>query len=101
MEQGQPGDNFFFIYSGEAIVTKTQDDGEPEQVGTLKRGDYFGELALLTDQPRAATITAKGDVVCSCLSPQAFIRLLGPVKELLKRHAHLYAKYQYLEKAEN
>jgi cAMP-dependent protein kinase regulator len=95
VEQGQPGDQFFIIYSGEANVTKLDPETNEEiQVNTLKSGDYFGELALLTDQPRAATVTANGDVVCVSLNPQAFVRLFGPCMELLKRHAHLYSKYK-------
>ena len=37
------------------------------EVNRLRKGDYFGELSLLTDKPRAATVTAVGDVDCICL----------------------------------
>jgi len=63
------------------------------EVNRLHKGSYFGELALLTDKPRAATVTAVGDVECVCLDTKAFIRLLGPVTEILKRNAETYAKY--------
>jgi len=59
----------------------------------LHKGSYFGELALLTDKPRAATVTAIGDIECVALDTKAFIRLLGPVTEILKRNADTYAKY--------
>lgn len=53
IKQGDPGDEFFIIKSGEAIVYV---DGKEQ--GRLKAGQYFGENALLRNQPRNATITA-------------------------------------------
>jgi CRP-like cAMP-binding protein len=105
VEEGDPGDCFYIIVSGEVVITKKMkkpkqegedsgDESEEEvEVNRLSKGNYFGELALLTDKPRAATVTAVGDVECVCLNTQAFIRLLGPVTEILKRNAETYAKY--------
>jgi len=78
VEQGDEGDSFFIIVSGEAVVTKTitveNEDGttdeEVVEVNRLHKGDYFGELALLTNRPRAATVTAVGDVDCIRLTNQ-------------------------------
>jgi CRP-like cAMP-binding protein len=47
-------------------------------------------LALLTDKPRAATVVAKGDLKCVTLGKAAFIRLLGPVMDILKRNTANY-----------
>jgi CRP-like cAMP-binding protein len=57
--EGQGGVGFFVIESGEAIVTI---GGEERR--RLGAGDYFGEVALLTDSPRTATITAETDLRC-------------------------------------
>ena len=57
--EGQGGVGFFVIESGEARVTIGGKDRR-----TLGPGDYFGEVALLTDSPRTATITAETDLRC-------------------------------------
>ena len=59
VRQGSGGAAFFLIDSGEAAVSI---GGKPR--GTLKPGDYFGEIALIDGGPRAATITATSDLVC-------------------------------------
>ena len=55
--EGQGGIGFFVIEDGEARVTV---GGEERR--RLGPGDYFGEVALLTDSPRTATITAETDL---------------------------------------
>jgi CRP/FNR family transcriptional regulator, cyclic AMP receptor protein len=57
--EGQGGVGFFVIENGEARVTI---GGQERR--TLGAGDYFGEVALLTDSPRTATITAETDLRC-------------------------------------
>ena len=57
--EGQGGVGFFVIESGEAKVTIGGKDRR-----TLGPGDYFGEVALLTDSPRTATIMAETDLRC-------------------------------------
>jgi CRP/FNR family transcriptional regulator, cyclic AMP receptor protein len=57
--EGQGGVGFFVIEDGEARVTIGGDERR-----RLGPGDYFGEVALLTDRPRTATITAESDLRC-------------------------------------
>ena len=57
--EGQSGVGFFVIEDGNAKVTIGGEDRR-----TLGPGDYFGEVALLTDSPRTATITAETELRC-------------------------------------
>jgi CRP-like cAMP-binding protein len=56
-------------------------------------GSYFGERALITDEPRAATVTAVADSKLLAMDRAAFLRLLGPITDLLARNMEIYAKY--------
>ncbi|KAJ3285663.1 hypothetical protein HDU79_007186 [Rhizoclosmatium sp. JEL0117] len=93
IQQGDVGDQFYIIESGEASVSKTEDGVEKTFPG-LKKGDYFGELALLTDKPRQATVKANGKLKVATLGKAAFVRLLGPVVDILKRNTENYAQIQ-------
>lgn len=54
-----------FWLQGEAIVTqKKEGSDQPIEVGRLHSSDYFGEIALLTNRPRAATVEANGTLKC-------------------------------------
>ncbi|KAL7274825.1 hypothetical protein RUND412_002256 [Rhizina undulata] len=83
IRQGDQGDRFFIIESGIAEVYK---NGIAELVRTLSKGDYFGELALLNDAPRAATVMAKTKMKVASLGKEGFQRLLGPVTEIMRRN---------------
>ncbi|KAI8902129.1 cyclic nucleotide-binding-like protein [Globomyces pollinis-pini] len=98
IKQGDVGDAFFIIESGEGLVTQSDDNGVEHAMHGLAKGDYFGELALLTDQPRKATITAKGRLKCATLGKKAFVRLLGPCIDIIKRNAtHYETIYQKID----
>lgn len=80
--QGDPGDAFYLLESGEAEAYMT---GVDRPVKSYKRGDYFGELALLEDKPRAASVRARTEVKVARLGRDGFKRLLGPVEDILRR----------------
>ena len=75
--QGELGDRFFTLKEGSVVVSK---DGK--ELAKLSDGAYFGERALIRDEPRGATVTAEGYVVCFALSRQAFNELLGPIEDV-------------------
>jgi cAMP-dependent protein kinase regulator len=62
IKQGDEGDNFYVIDSGVAEIFIDQKNAPPLLVLTCKDGDSFGELALMYDAPRAATVVAKTDM---------------------------------------
>jgi hypothetical protein len=51
---------------------------------------FFAELALLNNKPRAVNITAKGRLKVATLGKKAFVRLLGPIVDILKRNSDNY-----------
>ncbi|CAG8896692.1 unnamed protein product [Penicillium nalgiovense] len=81
IHEGDPGDAFYLLESGEAEATK---NGVSGAVKNYRRGDYFGELALLDDKPRQASITTKTDVKVARLGRDGFKRLLGPVEGMMR-----------------
>jgi len=83
--QGENGDEFFIILEGECTVWIGG-----EQKKTLKAGDYFGELALMKDQPRAATIKASLNAKLVKLDRTSFHRLLGPCNQFFADKAKQY-----------
>lgn len=59
VRQGDRGDKFYIIRGGTVVVTKRDGDGTERRVGSLGRGQYFGEQALLHEDRRLATVTAQ------------------------------------------
>uniref|UniRef100_A0A3P8YLC5 cAMP-dependent protein kinase type II regulatory subunit n=1 Tax=Esox lucius TaxID=8010 RepID=A0A3P8YLC5_ESOLU len=89
--QGELADCFYVVESGQVGITMKRtkmkkDEGEERQIATCTRGQYFGELALVTNKPRAASAYAIGNVKCLVMDVQAFERLLGPCMDIMKRN---------------
>jgi len=78
VHQGDVGDEFFIIESGRVQIEldDISEDGEPVPVAELGPGDYFGELALLNDEPRNATVVALTDCTLLSMSRDAFEQFL-------------------------
>ena len=66
-QEGAGGVGFFIVEEGQADVTV---GGESK--GTVGPGDYFGEIALINESPRTATLTASTDMVCYGMTPWDF-----------------------------
>mmetsp|Transcript_23786 Transcript_23786/g.60055 ORF Transcript_23786/g.60055 Transcript_23786/m.60055 type:complete len:289 (-) Transcript_23786:1199-2065(-) len=74
--QGDAGDYFYLLDSGEAEVYVKIGDADPKKVLEYTPGQSFGELALLHGDPRAATVKAKSDTRCWALDRDTFRRIL-------------------------
>lgn len=83
IKEGDVGDKFFILETGEAEAIKRGREGKP--LKSYKVGDYFGELALLEDKPRAASVLSKTEVKVATLGKDGFQRLLGPVESIMRR----------------
>lgn len=81
IKQGTAGDLFYIIKEGKVRCTKNRDNGEEEEVAVLEKGNFFGELALQTEDKRAANVYAIGDVKCLSLDRHAFISLIGRIDD--------------------
>ena len=91
IKEGDEGNNFFIIEEGTAVALKNLHPGQPpEEVKQYHHSDYFGELALIKNAPRAASILATSKLKCVSLDRHSFKRLLGPLEDILKRNAQKY-----------
>ena len=75
--QGARGREFFVLLQGDADVIK--DNG---RINTLGPGDFFGEIALVSDTPRTATVVATTPVRALVVTDRSFRRLLGDMPEI-------------------
>ena len=76
VEQGKGGEGFFIISSGKAEATRVRSDGTKVVVNQFGPTDYFGELALLDDGLRTATVVALEKVECLVLVRWDFLAKL-------------------------
>ncbi len=72
VRQGDPGHSMFIVGSGRAVVLLEPDKRE---VATIDRGGYFGEMSLLTGEPRTATVASRGDAVVIEIDAELFRKL--------------------------
>lgn len=74
IRQGEPGDALYVIVSGQVTVRASRAEGGPEALlGTLGLGSVFGEMALVDDGPRSATVRAQARTRCVILRRNDFL----------------------------
>jgi cAMP-dependent protein kinase regulator len=91
--QGDSGDYFYIVKEGVAVCTQKDSSGSDREVARLQSGNYFGEIALLTDKPRQATVRAEGNLKVLALDRATFTRVMGPMDDIMKRNMEQYNKY--------
>jgi len=86
VKQDDPGNNFYIVESGTLYALKND-----VRVRDYKPGDYFGELALLKNQPRAASIIVSSDKArVLSMTRVSFSKMLGNLPELLQSRVNTY-----------
>lgn len=84
INKGDVGEVFYIIKEGNVKVSDIG-FGDSQYVDQyLSPGDWFGERALLTGEPRAANVTATSSCTTLCLSRDTFEKILGPLQDLIK-----------------
>mmetsp|Transcript_75120 Transcript_75120/g.189967 ORF Transcript_75120/g.189967 Transcript_75120/m.189967 type:complete len:403 (+) Transcript_75120:96-1304(+) len=86
VRQNEPGDKFYIVEDGKLYAEKGG-----KKVMEYKSGDYFGELALLKNQPRAASVmVSSSEAKVLSMSRISFSKMLGPLSKLLAKKANTY-----------
>ena len=83
---GDVGEMFYMIKSGSVICLVPSEGGRRGSIPIeLHAGAYFGERALIKDEPRAADVVSNSDdCVCLTLDKDSFNRLLGPLEDIMR-----------------
>jgi serine phosphatase RsbU (regulator of sigma subunit) len=76
LREGEFGDSMYIIVNGEVNVTKFNEEGNEIFITKLRSGSYFGEVALIDNQPRSANINAENETSVLRLKKSAFEKLL-------------------------
>ena len=86
-QEGDRGREFFVLLEGEADVTKGD-----RSINRLGKGDFFGEIALVTHMPRTASVTAMSDVRVLVVTERDFAALLKRSPEISRGVAEALAE---------
>jgi len=81
--QGDPGDSMYIVMGGRLRALNHSDGGGDQMIGEISRGESVGEMALITDEPRSASIVAIRDSILIRLSKVSFERLIRSQPNLL------------------
>jgi len=91
INQGDEGEKFYLVLNGEVDVIRKEGDVST-RINTLRVGDFFGEAALLTGNPRNATVVAKGDVLVYSLKKGDFLAALNASPSLKDQLLRVFAE---------
>jgi len=89
VQQGDPGDAMYVVLDGAAVVTIKTDSEAEREVARLARGEFFGEMALLTGEPRTANVTAVDDLAVLVIHKDALQTMLAARPGLAQEMAEI------------
>lgn len=94
IKEGHTGNTFFLVLEGKAKALKfNPNTNQDEEVMKYHENMYFGELALLRDVPRQASVYAEGKLKLAWIDRNSFKRILGSLESILERNAEKYKKF--------
>lgn len=94
LRQGEPGGSAYIVRRGHVRILISRQDGMSEQVGGIAPGGFFGEMSLLTGEPRSATAIAADQVDCYRLAKPELDSVFAAHPELAEDVAALLAERQ-------
>lgn len=94
VKEGESGNKFYIIAEGQLIAEKKDEEtGEVKTVFSYTAGEYFGEIALIKNTVRQASVKSITPCKIVWIDRSAFKRLLGPIEEILSRNMDKYKKF--------
>jgi CRP-like cAMP-binding protein len=87
IREGTRGREFFLLVDGEAVVRR-----KGRRIGTMQPGDFFGEIALVANTPRTATVTTSSPARVLVLTDRAFRRLLDERPQMSRKVLQAFAE---------
>ena len=104
IRQGDSGESMFFIIDGEVVVSLNVPGKDQIQLRRLESGDYFGEMSLMTGEPRLATVTATAETRVFEVTRSSFREILEQQPGLIKQigdniHRRLIEKEEAVDSA--
>jgi small-conductance mechanosensitive channel/CRP-like cAMP-binding protein len=88
---GDPGSSMFVVHNGRVSIQITE-NGRPRTVATLNEGDFFGEMALFTGEPRTANVVALEETEVLEIGHEAMKRVFETNPDLVESLSHIIAE---------
>jgi cGMP-dependent protein kinase len=93
VKENTEGDRFYLINKGVVIILK-----EGKEIRELEKGNYFGEISLLNKENRTASVKAKTQIICYCLSKEDFLSIIdGNILDIIRSKIFLQDTFIKLE----
>jgi small-conductance mechanosensitive channel/CRP-like cAMP-binding protein len=99
MRAGDPGDSLYIIRSG-SVSVRLVDGGLEKEVAVLGEGEFFGEMSLMTGEPRRATVVARADAECYVIDRALFQQILRNNAKLAEEIGKLLSEREMKNKIE-
>ncbi|MCX8084269.1 MAG: cyclic nucleotide-binding domain-containing protein [Calditerrivibrio sp.] len=92
IKEGEFGNKFYFIIEGEIGISKSISDEIIFFISSLRKGDFFGEMAIITEYPRSANAFAKTDVTLLSMTRDSLIRFKNDYPLAFGKFSYILAK---------